>query len=104
LEQFRHAYRAVQNVVPVDDLISGTGNVHALKLDDAESGGESDEEGNSNTHLSTGQWIESSYANPLRLIWQLSSYPVFNFAENGDPPLWLSVYFSYNAIYFTNAN
>jgi hypothetical protein len=53
LEQFRHAYRAVQDIVPVDDLISGNGNVHGLKLDDAENGDESDNEGN--THLSTGQ-------------------------------------------------
>jgi hypothetical protein len=73
LEQFRHAYRAVQDIIPVDDLISGNENVLELKLDDAESGGESDDE--SNTHLSTGHWIESSYAKLLRLIWQLSSYP-----------------------------
>lgn len=73
LELFRHVYRAVQDIVPVDDLISGYENVLELKLDDAESGGESNDE--SNTHLSTGQWIESSYAKLLRLIWQLSSYP-----------------------------
>jgi hypothetical protein len=45
LKQFRHAYRAVQDIVPVNDSISGTGNVHELKLDDEESGGKSDDEG-----------------------------------------------------------
>jgi hypothetical protein len=37
LEQLQHAYCAVQDIVPVDDLISGNGNVHELMLDDAES-------------------------------------------------------------------
>jgi hypothetical protein len=61
LEQFQHAYcAAVQDIVPVD-LISGTGNVHQLKLDDAEHHSESDHDGN--THFSTArQWIESCYA------------------------------------------
>jgi hypothetical protein len=43
----------VHDIVPIDYLISGNVKVHQLKLDDAESGGESADKGN--THLSSGQ-------------------------------------------------
>jgi hypothetical protein len=70
LEQFRCS--SLQDIVPVYDSISDIGNVHELKLDDVENGGESDDEGNA--HLSKGKWIESSYTKSLCLILQLSSY------------------------------
>ena len=73
LQEFRHAYRAVQDIVPLNDLIPDDGKLELIHLDDAGTGSDDDDE--QKTHLSTGQWIESSYVKPLRVIWQLSGYP-----------------------------
>jgi hypothetical protein len=46
------------------------GTLPDLEQDDADCSTEVE-----NKHLSAGQWIECSYAKPLRVIWQLSGYP-----------------------------
>ena len=61
LVEFRHAYRAVQDIVPVNDLISGDKDLQELHVDDVDTTEE-------NIQLSTVQWIECSYAKPLRVL------------------------------------
>ena len=60
LVEFRHAYRAVQDFVPVNDLISGDKDLQELHVDDVDTTEE-------NIQLSAEQWIECSYAKPLRV-------------------------------------
>jgi len=73
LNEFRHAYRAVQDIVPVNDLIhvQGTKRLQTVKEHDAEC----DDDNEDSAQCSTGQWVESSFVKPLRVIWQLSGYP-----------------------------
>ena len=57
LQEFRHAYRAVQDIVPLKDLIPDDWKLELIDLYDAGTGSDDDDE--QKTHLSTGQWIES---------------------------------------------
>jgi len=74
--EFRHAYRVVQDIVPVNDLISDDKDLQRLQelhlVDDIDGSPCNTEE---NIQLSNKQWIECSYAKPLRVLWQLAGYP-----------------------------
>lgn len=73
LEEFRHAYRAIQDIVPLNDLYPDSGKFEPSHLDVG--GTDSDDDEDKKTHEHSEHWIESSYIKPLRVIWQLSGYP-----------------------------